>query len=374
MAQVMAALAAILYWVESEFLSLVGGACGPNAAAMAESWADQAYHSTRDVFLRFARVGACDKNGISTGGGLVRGLKADGFTVRRQYPVGDWLGFLRSELAKPSAVVTELAAAHNLRDFLTGAGMDAGPGLAYHYITAFLYHPGGHSERAGRDLPEGFWCADGDSDATNPVVGGHRTRVTAGHSLQFYTVTTLRAAQPCDLIAVYPRVKLPTVQPTPVPAPQPAPPVVQPKPTPPAPAPAPAPVSVQPRKAPDMNLFDKANAGLPLTPIQRAFLRFMEGAIVATVVSAMPAIAAAMASTAPDWGNVSRIFVATFAVVLLLSLSKWAKAHGDNQIAQEADTLAQDIEHGLPNNVKVEPSSVPDVPTEPDPVPAVAAA
>src|SRR5260221_264466 len=113
-----ALLTMILYWVESEFNSLVGGACGPNAAAMAESWADQAYHSTRDVFLRFKKLGACAANGVSNGGGLVRGLNADGFKTRRQYPVGDWLGFLKARLAEPAAVIVELAQAHNLRDAL----------------------------------------------------------------------------------------------------------------------------------------------------------------------------------------------------------------------------------------------------------------
>lgn len=225
---VMAAVTAILYWVESEFLSLVGGACGPNASAMAMSWADQRYHATRDVFLQFKAIGACAANGVSTGGGLARGLLHEGYKIHRQYPAGDWLGFLKGEIIKPAAVVVELAQAHHLRDAITGAGMDAGPTLGYHYICALIYHPGGHSVRAGKMLGEGFWCADGDSDATNPIVGGRRTRVAAGHALQFYPVETLRAAEPCDLIAVYPRVPIPAsssldVAPAPVPAPPPQP-------------------------------------------------------------------------------------------------------------------------------------------------------
>jgi hypothetical protein len=204
MTAIVAAVATILYFIESEFLSLVGGACGPNACAMAMSWADQKYIGTRPTYLRFAAIGGCDGNGVSTGSQLVHGLTASGYKVERG-AASDWLGFLKSRLAQPAAVVVELSQAHNLRDFLTGAGMDAGPGLRFHYITAFIYHPGGYSAHAGRELPEGFFCADGDSDATNPVVAGHRTRVVAGHTLVFYTLATLAAAAPCDLIAVFPR-------------------------------------------------------------------------------------------------------------------------------------------------------------------------
>jgi hypothetical protein len=200
------------FWVESEFTNGLNATCGPCARAMAVSWALQAYQgslpgqtATYRSYLRMRALGDCDLNGASNGGGVRHSLEADGFKTARQGGAG-WLAFARARFAEPAVVVAELSAGHNLRDTITGLGMDAGPTLAYHWHTWLDYHPGGYSARAGKSLPEGIWCADGDSDATNPVVAGRRTRVVAGHALQFYTIPTLSSAAPVDLIAVYPKV------------------------------------------------------------------------------------------------------------------------------------------------------------------------
>jgi len=108
-----------------------------------------------------------------------------------------------------------------------------------------------------------------------------------------------------------------------------------------------------------MNIFAKANAGASLTPIQRAILRFIEGAVVATVVSMLPALSAALSSQTPDWIAVGRTALATFAVVLLLALSKWAKAHGDAPLGKLADDATAVIR---PSAAPVDPANVPDFP------------
>jgi hypothetical protein len=108
-----------------------------------------------------------------------------------------------------------------------------------------------------------------------------------------------------------------------------------------------------------MNMFAKANAGMSLSPLQRAILRFVEGAIVATAVSMLPALSAALANQAPDWASVGKTALATFAVVVLLAMSKWAKAHGDAPLGQLAtDATVIVAPHGAP----VDPANVPDFP------------
>lgn len=212
------------FWTESEFDGGLNATCGPNALAMAECWALQKYlgeprpgqTATMVIYQRMRAAGRCDANGAATGGGLLAQARADGFQTKRlgfKNPLGraEWLGFLKARFAErptPAVVVMELAHGAALRNALTGHGEDAGPDLAFHYICCCDYHPGGPSRRAGRTLPEGIWCADGDSDDNNPIVGGQRTRVRAGHALQFYPLETLDAARPCDLVAVYARVKL----------------------------------------------------------------------------------------------------------------------------------------------------------------------
>jgi hypothetical protein len=68
------------------------------------------------------------------------------------------------------------------------------------------YWPGGYNDRAKKALPEGFWMADGDNNATNPVVNGKRTRVVNGRTVQFYSAANLAASAPCELMAVYPKI------------------------------------------------------------------------------------------------------------------------------------------------------------------------
>jgi hypothetical protein len=201
------------YWTEAEFLSGLTGACGPNAAAMGVSWAQQAYQgdasepATVRFYRRMRATGRCSASGVSDGGQLAAQLSADGYSVERQASGSNWANWLKSRLAKPAVAIVELSRGQQLRDAISGQGEDAS-NLQFHFILACFYHPGGYSAHFGVSLPEGFAFADGDNNANNPIVGGVRTRHIADHRLQFYPLATLAAAQPVDLIAIAPRVAL----------------------------------------------------------------------------------------------------------------------------------------------------------------------
>lgn len=200
---------------------------------MAECWAGQKYigepvagkTATDVLHNRMRAAKRCDPSGVTTAGKIHAQALADGFAAARHTGAG-WLDFMLEDVkGGPVVFVLLFQNAHVLRDSLTGAGMDAGSGLRGHFVMAAEYHAGGHSPRAGRDLPAGFFCADGDSDVNNPIVGGKRTRRRGDHRLVFYTVDMLRAADVVDVVAVYPRVSFPkpssggtTPPPAPVPA------------------------------------------------------------------------------------------------------------------------------------------------------------
>jgi hypothetical protein len=206
-----------IYWTESEFDGQYA-TCGPNSLAMAVCWAEQRYigdpsagrTATEVIYHRMVSAGRCDAAGASTGAGLEAQANADGYHTWRHgfqdpIPQDEWLAILKQRLAEPAVAVMEISHGAALGNALTRHGEDAGPDLAYHYICICKYHPGGWSSIAAMDLPEGFWVADGDSDDNNPIVSGQRTRVRGGNTLQFYTVSTLAAARPCELLVVYPK-------------------------------------------------------------------------------------------------------------------------------------------------------------------------
>lgn len=199
-------------WAESEFDGEFG-TCGPCSGGMAECWAEQKYigqptpgkTATTVFYDRMRANGLCDPSGVTTAGKIRAQLEKDGFKTDR-WNGGTWLAFMKAASAAPAVSVVLFEEAHVLRDELTGAGMDAGSGLRGHFVMASEYHPGGFNQRAQRVLPVGFFCSDGDSDITNPVVNGHRTRRIADHRLVFYSVATLTAADIVDVVSVYPKV------------------------------------------------------------------------------------------------------------------------------------------------------------------------
>jgi hypothetical protein len=199
-------------YVESEFQ--VPGAfatCGPNSLAMAESYGLQSYVSTGVIYARM-RAGTwrdpsdgrihprADPGGASKMGGLQAQAQADGFKVNRWDGKGDWKAWTIARLREDAPVLIEPSRGQVLRDFVTGQGMDA-TNLQYHFNLAVGY-------RAAWAWPEGFWMADGDNGATNPIVNGRRTRVVNGRNLQYYGADNLAASAPVALLAVYPKVTI----------------------------------------------------------------------------------------------------------------------------------------------------------------------
>jgi hypothetical protein len=200
------------FWAESEFDG-EAGTCGPNGIGMAESWGLQKYigqpapgkTATSVVYRRMRDAGRCKPSGVATDTAIFEQAKADGFRAA-MWDKGAWLDYLKAGFAETAVAVVLVNRGAKMRDYLTGAGEDAGPSLAGHFWMAAEYHPGGLSARAGRVLPEGLFVADGDSDVNNPIRGGKRTRRVADHALCFATLDTLRAANPVSIVRVYPRV------------------------------------------------------------------------------------------------------------------------------------------------------------------------
>ncbi len=182
----------------TEFVGGLTGACGPNAASMAERWADQSTLGTLDVYHRMRAAGRCDANGVSNLSGLVDDARSAGYRVD-VLPYGEpmaeamWRAFFAAHVGR-EAVVFETANGQALVDALTGRGENA-RNLHYHFVMVAGWHPGGHSDRAGRDLPPGWWCCDGDN-------------FDVGDVLQFYPDGVLAASRPCGAMAVYPRVSM----------------------------------------------------------------------------------------------------------------------------------------------------------------------
>lgn len=192
---------------ESEFVAGLTGTCGPNAAAMAERWSDQSQLNTLDVYHRMRAANRCDPNGAATMAALADDARAAGYSVdllpyREPTSESDWRAFFERHVGQ-RAVVYETAYGQALHDAISGLGENARD-LHYHFVMIAGWHPGGHSARAGRNLPPGWWCADGANFA-------------GGNALQFYPDDVLVASRPCAAMAIAPRVTAPTSGPTHVP-------------------------------------------------------------------------------------------------------------------------------------------------------------
>jgi hypothetical protein len=186
-------------WRESEFVydrvakRWLTGACGPNALAMAESWASQSYSSTLDTYYRLRLADRCAPNGAATLSALTQDTADAGYTIdllpyQEPMPEMEWRAFCTRHAGK-QAIVLEVARGQLLVDSISGQGENARD-LGYHFIVLMGWHPGGHCARMNHELPPGWWCSDGDNFAK-------------GNVLQFYPDSVLLAASPCAALAVY---------------------------------------------------------------------------------------------------------------------------------------------------------------------------
>lgn len=204
------------------------GTCGPNALAMAESWAAQSYVNTMAVFARMAPAGRCDSIGRATINSLRDQAVADGFRVELVGYNGagideaTWRHFLATH-AGNSVVIVETLNGQALRDLISGQGEDA-TGLQRHFFGIYGLNDGsGPSALFKRNVPPGYIVSDGCNGLMNPVVNGARQRVLGAdkHQQLYYPYALVRASRPAALLAIYPKSAKPAPTPTPQPTSQP---------------------------------------------------------------------------------------------------------------------------------------------------------
>src|SRR5215472_3928321 len=122
-------------WRESEFVfdphrrRWITGACGPNASAMAASWADQRYYSTLEVYRRMRAYSRCAENGATPLAALAEDAALAGYTLdvleyREPMPEEDWRRFLQPRVGR-KAIVLEVATGQALVDSVGGRGENA---------------------------------------------------------------------------------------------------------------------------------------------------------------------------------------------------------------------------------------------------------
>ncbi len=95
-----------------------------------------------------------------------------------------------------------------------------------------------------------------------------------------------------------------------------------------------------------MNLFARAYQGLNLTPIERAFLKFIKGTGYSAVVAAFVAVSQSVGAhgAAVNWLWVILTGGGSMAGTLLVAGEKYWSAKGDQPLANLAGTLAQDVQ------------------------------
>ena len=89
-----------------------------------------------------------------------------------------------------------------------------------------------------------------------------------------------------------------------------------------------------------MTVFAKAQNNLNLTPGERAFLKLVEGFVVAGIVAALPIISQALAAQSINWAQLLRTAAATCSVAALLAVTKYLKAQNDPPLSTVATTIA----------------------------------
>ena len=178
------------------------GTCGQQAAHAVLSNARNRYISTAEIYTAMRDRGLCDPSGASTASALQTICEAYGAGIVgfHQWTDSNWTNWLGTftQYAGVVPFLFETHAGQVLIDLITGAGENAN-NLENHFIAVLGRHTGGFSTHAGRDLPSGFWCADGCSFA-----GGNDNahNFNAANMLQFYSDTAIAASLPRALVAV----------------------------------------------------------------------------------------------------------------------------------------------------------------------------
>lgn len=87
------------------------------------------------------------------------------------------------------------------------------------------------------------------------------------------------------------------------------------------------------------SMFTRARLQLPLTPAERSFLKFIQGAVVTVMVAAAAAGLPFIEQQTVDWRTVITVTAGTFVATLASMVQKYFTAQGDLPAA----TLAGDV-------------------------------
>lgn len=135
------------------------------------------------------------------------------------------------------------------------------------------------------------------------------------------------------------------------------------------------------QKGARMNIFQKAQQGLNLTPGQRAFLKLVDGLVIAAILAAIPIVGSAVSTRLRegniDWTAIALFALGTFGSAFAAAVVKYCKAHMDNPLAVVVGQAAQSVEDRLTAqfglNEPVIEASVDEPPPPDDGAPAAAA-
>lgn len=96
-----------------------------------------------------------------------------------------------------------------------------------------------------------------------------------------------------------------------------------------------------------------------LSPAARAFLKLVEGFVLAGFATALPVVAPLLAAQSINWHLVIETGAGAFGVAFLMAVSKFYKAHGDAPLATLAADAAQVVENKAGVGGPVIPFSAP---------------
>lgn len=195
----------------------INGACGPNACYHAVC-VRQHQTPTEAGFQAFMRAmrsaGYCSETGITTMANMVAYLQRLSVPLTASLP---WTGadqtsgvqHLLDQHAGIHPLLYQTSAGQRFWDALTNSGERA-YNLQEHFVTVVGQNTGGYSPLARRNVPAGYWVADGCAFAvpwggTGPLV--------------LYPVMTMQSTHPIAAAVV----ALPAPAPMPAPAPAPTP-------------------------------------------------------------------------------------------------------------------------------------------------------
>ena len=95
-----------------------------------------------------------------------------------------------------------------------------------------------------------------------------------------------------------------------------------------------------------MNIFQQAHKNLPLSPTERAFLRFVYMAVGSAALTGAVAAAQFVAANNHNinWTTVITVFVSTFGLTLIETGRKYVTAHGDGPLAAATQLVSAVIQ------------------------------